>query len=129
VKIFCNQKNLIMTEVVNFSKVCSNVYLIEMTRKYECDKVRLGSCLLTFHINLCSRGSSHSFSNLPRNVNKQMFFRVSSRDLIVYRSRNRQGTHLARLKVGILSCHRFRLACVIRILSSVNANSVHGSLK
>jgi hypothetical protein len=48
-KIFCNQKNLIMTEVVNFSKVCSNVYLIEVTRKYECDKVRLGSCLLTFH--------------------------------------------------------------------------------
>jgi hypothetical protein len=36
---------------------------------------------------------------------------------------------LVRLKVGILSCHRFRLAFVIRILSNVNVCSVDGSLK
>jgi hypothetical protein len=44
-------------------------------------------------------------------------------------SRNTCIAGLARLKVGILSCHRFRLAFVIRILSNVNVCSVDGSLK
>jgi hypothetical protein len=44
-------------------------------------------------------------------------------------SRNTCIAGLVRLKVGILSCHRFRLAFVIRILSNVNACSVDGSLK
>jgi hypothetical protein len=33
-------------------------------------------------------------------------------------------TCLVRQKIGILSCHWFRLVCVIRILSRVNVNSV-----
>jgi hypothetical protein len=44
-------------------------------------------------------------------------------------SRNTCIAGLVRLKVGILSCHRFRLAFVIRILSNVNVCSVDGSLK
>jgi hypothetical protein len=44
-------------------------------------------------------------------------------------SRNTCIAGLVRLKVGILSCHRFRLAFVIRILSNVNVCSVDDSLK
>jgi hypothetical protein len=59
-------------------------------------------------------------------------FRASGRNLVNYRSRNRPETQTAGLvwlKVGISSCHRFRLAFVIRILSNVNVCSVDGSLK
>jgi hypothetical protein len=67
--------------------------------------------------------------------NKLCFFNFNifrGWNLVVCKSRNRPETRLAGLvgqKVWILIFHRFWLACIIRILSSINVSSVDGSLK
>jgi hypothetical protein len=64
----------------------------------------------------------------PREIktNKKItiYFCAPGWNLIVCLISKLSRTCLVRQKIGILSCHWFRLVCVIRILSRVNVNSV-----